>query len=137
MKNEYPIRKNLRLKDYDYSQNGAYFVTICTDSKKWLFGRYNVGAIHESPVRFTKSKYISLNKKGKICDKYIKQIPNNYSAVKVVNYIIMPNHINLLLLFDGEPIRAIRELTLELSLISKVVGRSQMDVSTEHDRQKN
>ncbi|HAQ62894.1 MAG TPA: transposase [Ruminococcaceae bacterium] len=137
MKNEYPIRKNLRLKDYDYSQNGAYFITMCTDSKKWLFGRYNVGAIHESPVRFTKDKCISLNKNGKICDKYIKQIPNNYSAVKVVNYIIMPNHIHLLLLFDGEPIRAIRESPLQRSLLSKVVGRLKMNISKEIHRQNN
>ena len=40
---ELPKRKNLRLKDYDYSQNGAYFITICTKDKAHLFGEI-VGA---------------------------------------------------------------------------------------------
>ena len=46
---ELPKRKNLRLKSYDYSSNGAYFITICTQNKQSLFGKIAVGAIHESP----------------------------------------------------------------------------------------
>ncbi len=33
-----PKRKNIRLKDYDYSQNSAYFITICTHNRECLFG---------------------------------------------------------------------------------------------------
>ena len=51
MSNELPKRKNLRLENYNYSGNGCYFITICTYNKTDLFGRYNVGAIHESPAR--------------------------------------------------------------------------------------
>ena len=42
--NELPKRKPNRLKDYDYSQNGAYFVTICTQNRENLFGAVIVGA---------------------------------------------------------------------------------------------
>jgi REP element-mobilizing transposase RayT len=42
-------RKNIRLKGYDYSQNGYYFITICTQNRLPLFGQI-VGAIHESPL---------------------------------------------------------------------------------------
>ncbi|MDO4847884.1 MAG: hypothetical protein Q3968_07130 [Clostridiaceae bacterium] len=57
--NKYPERKALRLPNYDYSQNGCYFITLLTDRKRWLFGTYNVRAIHESPLqRSTLSKII-------------------------------------------------------------------------------
>ena len=46
---ELPKRKPTRLKGYDYSQNGAYFITICTHNRRYLFSNI-VGAIHELPV---------------------------------------------------------------------------------------
>ena len=42
---ELPKRKQMRLKDYDYSQNGYYFVTICTKNRKNIFGPYGNGII--------------------------------------------------------------------------------------------
>ena len=51
--NELPKRKNLRLENYNYNGNGCYFITICTYNKTHLFGRYNVGAIRESPLQRT------------------------------------------------------------------------------------
>ncbi|MDF2546674.1 MAG: hypothetical protein K0R93_1572 [Anaerosolibacter sp.] len=47
--NNLPQRKHQRLKDYDYSQVGYYFVTICTQNRVHLFGQI-VGAIRESPL---------------------------------------------------------------------------------------
>ena len=47
---EHPVRKPTRLKDYDYSCCGVYFLTVCTQDKKCIFSRI-VGAIHESPAR--------------------------------------------------------------------------------------
>lgn len=46
----YPKRKNNRLKNWDYSSEGAYFITVCTDKHKNLFSRISVGAIRESPL---------------------------------------------------------------------------------------
>ncbi len=44
-----PVRKYIRLKEYDYTQNGVYFITICTQEKQHLF--WNVGAIMDRPPK--------------------------------------------------------------------------------------
>ena len=129
--NKYPQRKALRLPDYDYSQNGCYFITLLTDRKRWLFGTYNVRAIHESPVRFTKDKCINLNENGKICKKHIGNLSNRFPEVDVINCIIMPNHIHLLLMIHGNSIRAIRESPLQRSTLSKIIGYLKMNISKE------
>ena len=110
---EFPKRKNTRLKDYDYNQNGAYFITICTHERKNLF----VGAIHESPE-------LQLNAYGQIVDKYINQLNTRFD-VKIDKYVIMPNHVHLIIAIEQ---RAIRESPLR-STISKAVGYLKMNVS--------
>ena len=77
-----PKRKPTRLKDYNYSSEGAYFITICTHNRKNLFSDI-VGAIHESPE-------IKLNSKGFIVEKYINQL-NTRFALEIDKYVIMPN----------------------------------------------
>lgn len=47
--NQIHHRRSIRLKGYDYSQNGAYFITICAQNKECLFGRITVGANGCSP----------------------------------------------------------------------------------------
>ena len=89
-----PIRKNLRLKDYDYSSNGLYFVTICNEHRKNLLSTIVGGDDLGAP------KKIILKPYGKVVEKYILSIEKAYESVKVENYIIMPNHIHLLLLID-------------------------------------
>jgi putative transposase len=74
-------RRSIRLKDYDYSQSGAYVVTICTHDKQFLFGQIVDGNM-------------ILNELGKIIhDEWVKteQIREN---VKIDEYIIMPNHLH-------------------------------------------
>ena len=53
-----PQRKNIRLKDYDYSQNGAYFITICTENKHQLLWKSTVGATSVSPHEHSSSVFI-------------------------------------------------------------------------------
>ena len=91
--NKVPKRKNIRLQGYDYSSNGLYFVTICTENKKHLFGKYNVGAIHESPANHMKNRCIELNSYGKIAEKYIVQLNDFYD-----NILFMKKALFLLLL---------------------------------------
>ena len=113
-----PKRKPTRLKQFDYSQNGYYFITICTHNRKNLFCNI-VGAIHESPE-------IKLNLNGKIVDKYINKLKIRF-GLDIDKYVIMPNHIHLIIVI-GE--RAIRESPLQKrSLISKAVGFLKMNVS--------
>ncbi len=90
-----PARKNIRLKDYDYSQNGAYFITICSKDKKHFFWDNCVGAPIGRPN-------LKLSEYGLIVESAIKNIPVHYPSVSVDNYVIMPNHIHLLLSFRGD-----------------------------------
>lgn len=87
---ELPVRKQNRLTDYDYSMPNAYFITICTQGRKNLFWS-NVWAISD------RLQDVPLSEYGKIVDFYIKDISNHYPAISVDSYVIMPNHIHILL----------------------------------------
>ncbi|MBQ6847507.1 MAG: transposase [Clostridia bacterium] len=86
-------RKSTRLKNYDYSQNGYYFLTICTHNRKRILCDIVGGGAFDAPK-------IILSKYGEIVDKYILST-NNIPNITVDKYIIMPNHIHLLLLFEN------------------------------------
>ena len=92
-----PKRKHPRLKGYDYSQNGCYFVTVCVKDKKHLLGKVSVG--RDAPI----PPQVLLSETGRVVDKYIRNIDCVYENVTVENYVIMPNHVHLLILFYEEP----------------------------------
>ena len=117
---EYKNRKLLRLQEYDYNTQGAYFITICTHNRQKTLSQI-VGAIHESPTS-------TLTTCGKIVDAVIKNIPQHI-GVTVDRYVIMPNHVHLMLLIEDEP-RAIHESPLQRrSAISNAVGYLKMNAS--------
>jgi len=123
MHNKHQQRKNLRLKNYDYSQPGYYFVTICTHNKVNLFGKI-VGAIQESP----KLPQMKLNKYGIIVQSIIENLPKRFSNIKIDNYVIMPNHIHMIIVILET--RAIPESPLQKrSLLSQIVGYLKMNTS--------
>ena len=94
---EYPKRKHPRLKNYDYSQNGCYFVTVCTKGKKHLLGHINVGRDAHIPPS------TELSETGIAAEKYIQNINRVYANVSVEKYVIMPNHIHfLILIYDSD-----------------------------------
>lgn len=84
---EFPKRKDPRLKGFDYGKTGAYFLTICTQNRKNIL----------STIVGEGSPLPRLSPYGKIVDKWIQKIPNKYSEVSVDCYVIMPNHIHILL----------------------------------------
>ncbi len=88
-----PSRKPNRLKNYDYSSNGMYFITICTRNKEHIFGNIVEATIGRPPE-------IQLSQYGEITKYAVENINKHYSAVSVEKYVIMPNHIHLLLLID-------------------------------------
>jgi len=89
-----PARKNIRLRGYDYSQNGAYYVTICVkDGHEILWEQKHVGAATCRP---------SLSHIGKIVDVAIQNIHQIYTCVIVDKYVIMPNHIHMILLMQND-----------------------------------
>jgi len=90
-----PKRKPNRLREYDYSTPGAYFITFCTKDRKNLFWE-NVGASIARP------QDVQLSSCGKLADHAIQQIPIRYPSISVDQYVIMPNHIHLLLQINAE-----------------------------------
>lgn len=77
-------RRSIRLKDYDYSSENLYFITICSNQRECLFG---------SIV----DNNIILNDCGKIIKKWYFEIENKYSNIICLDYVIMPNHIHFII----------------------------------------
>ena len=96
IKMDLPKRKQTRLQNYDYSESGAYFITVCTEERKSILSNINVGANSVRP------QDISLTKYGEIVKSAIESIPEYYPAVSVDKYVIMPNHVHLLLQIHSE-----------------------------------
>ena len=90
-----PTRKEIRLKNYNYSSSGGYFLTICTSERRNYFWE-NVGATIGRPQDVTLSPY------GKIVDEAINNISSIYPALEVDCYVIMPDHIHLLLIIRAD-----------------------------------
>ena len=90
---EQPRRKKNRLLNYDYSQNGAYFITICTENRKCLLSTI-VGAIIDRPA------YPRSTEAGEKVEEAIRGIQVHYQNVCLEKYVIMPNHIRLLVMID-------------------------------------
>jgi REP element-mobilizing transposase RayT len=80
-----PYRRNLRLPEFDYSQPGAYFVTIVTQDRRMVFGH----VVNGEKV---------LNEVGEMVKEIIDQIPEHYLGINVEVSVIMPNHVHLLFL---------------------------------------
>ena len=87
-------RKPNRLKEYDYSANGYYFITICTAEKQKLLCNI-VGA---NCVRPPEIKYTEI---GKIVKENMTVLDTVYSCIKIDKYVIMPNHIHLILIINN------------------------------------
>ena len=84
----FPQRKPNRIPNFDYSCNGAYFVTICTHEKKnTLCSIVGDGFPVPKPS-------------GTIAASLIAQIPMHFPQVRVDHSVVMPNHIHLLLFID-------------------------------------
>lgn len=87
-------RKSIRLKEYDYSQEGMYFITICTKNRIKLLGKIdNVGANCVRPK-------IELSYIGNMIKREIDKIKLIYQNVNIDEYIIMPNHIHMIIQID-------------------------------------
>lgn len=83
-------RKPNRLKDFDYSTNSAYFITICTNDRKPVLSDIDVGAdcVRLFPI-------------GKTVQNEIQKMALLYDNVYICNYVIMPNHIHIIFQIDN------------------------------------
>ena len=114
-----PKRKRLRLQGYDYSSEGCYFLTICTEHRRNLLSTVVGGDDLGAP------KEIKLKPYGKIVEKYILSMEKAYDTIKIENYIIMPNHIHLLILIDtyGLPRSSAPTIPNAVTAFKKFVNR--------------
>ncbi len=103
-------RKSIRLKGYDYSREGFYFITICCHDRECLFGEI----IENNDLKNPKQQMI-LNDAGKIANDCWLQIPEHFPNVILHEHIIMPNHIHGIIELNG-------------SLDTAVVGVQNVDV---------
>ena len=76
-------RKRIRLLNYDYCSQAWYFITICTHNREHDFGEINKGKMNLSPI-------------GKQANIYIKEIPKHFPNSEIGEFVIMPNHIHIL-----------------------------------------
>lgn len=81
-------RKQIRLEGYDYSQNGCYFVTICTQDKAMCF---------DLPASVGAAPCGRPNVASQLAERWLLKLEEKYPAVTVDKYVVMPNHIHALL----------------------------------------
>ena len=77
-------RKSIRLPEYDYSAEGFYFITICTQEKRCVFGKIV-------------DKEMKLNEAGEMIKRWYNKIPEKFHDIQYLEYIITPNHFHCIL----------------------------------------
>ncbi len=83
-----PNRRSIRLQKYDYTHTGAYFVTICTQNQKRLFGDVS-------------DKHMTLNNAGRMVQMIWNELPEKYHGVETDAFQIMPNHVHGVVVLVG------------------------------------
>lgn len=86
-------RKNIRLNGYDYSQTGRYFITICSKNRVNLFGDIIGGDMRISEY-------------GEIVQNELVNIPSYYKNIGVDVFVVMPNHVHMIVAIVGAPLAA-------------------------------
>jgi putative transposase len=103
-------RKSIRLANYDYSQAGAYFITICTQNRECLFGEI-VG------------DEMQLNDAGRIIQLIWNEIPIHYPQVELDEFVIMPNHVHGIINIRSSALGAASSAPTESPTVGKIMRR--------------
>ena len=108
-----PKRKSPRIPGYDYSTCNYYFITICTHHHRCIFGQPEM-----------------LNHWGTIVQEHILEIADHYDGVRVDKYIVMPNHIHLILVLENEKNPDCNQIIAQYkSGVSREIHRIEPDVT--------
>ncbi len=93
---DFPQRKRTRLQNYDYSSPGAYFITVCTKNRDCCLSEISVGdGVLDVPQT-------QLTKWGKLAETRILEINEVYTHIRIDKYVIMPNHIHMLVFLSEQ-----------------------------------
>lgn len=117
-KNKYRI-SSARLKNWDYSANGAYFITICTQNREHFFGEVVEGQFITSEL-------------GRLAGKYWLEIPSHFPFVELGNFVVMPNHTHGILIINKNNIE-----TLHCNVSITNTGITNTRITKTTDIQKN
>ena len=113
MKDHLPRRKRIRLKYYDYSTCGMYFITICIKNRLDLLGKIQ------------DKLNIVLSAEGIIVEKELQKIEVLLTNVTIDEYIIMPNHIHMILIINENKNISISRIIKQYKMcVSKKIGYS-------------
>jgi len=102
-------RRSIRLRGYDYTQPGAYFVTIVTRNRECLFGDVVDGNV-------------ALNEYGHVVHACWKAIPDHFPNVTLDAFVVMPNHVHGIIVIDF-PVRAMHATAIVGAMHASVGAR--------------
>ena len=124
MDKELPKRKPTRLDYFDYNSSGAYFLTICTENRRKILSRIVGGDVLDAPQNDVSylPKRIELSYYGKIADKYINQLNDYYENIKVDRYVIMSNHVHIILFVSTDGASRTSPPTKQHSIVSRFIS---------------
>jgi len=114
-------RRSIRLKGYDYSQAGLYFITICCQNRACLFGKVT-------------NSEMQLNDAGKMVENEWLKLPERFKNIQLHEYVVMPNHFHAILEIvgatlvvapDDNPILTEMGLPQEIGRLPQEIGRPQ------------
>ena len=115
-------RRSIRLQGYDYSQTGAYFVTICTQSQACLFGEI-VG------------NEMRLNAAGQMVCRWYQELEKKFANIKCDAFVCMPNHVHFIVVNAGTNVGADLRVCPDLRVRPKSVqqqnGQTHRSAPTE------
>ena len=109
-KNKYQI-ESTRLREWDYSADGYYFVTICTENKECFFGD-------------VKNEEMKLNEIGKVAHKYWSEIPNHFPFVALDEFVVMPNHVHGIIIINKANVETLHATSLPRQRQQKYRGQN-------------
>lgn len=104
-------RRSIRLQSYDYSWAGAYYVTIVTWRREILFGKIVNGEM-------------ILNKAGKIVLSELLDLPKRLRYIELGAFIIMPNHVHVIIFIRGETLNALPNQFIRNALLNDDAAES-------------
>lgn len=103
--NKYRI-PSARLQSWDYSNNGSYFITICTKNRNHYFEEIVCGEMQLSEI-------------GKLAYEFWMEIPNHFPSVELGNFLIMPNHMNGILIINSKTKTTISTMMVHINQLSQ------------------
>ncbi len=100
-------RRSIRLKEYDYSLTGTYFVTVCVHDKKCLLGTVSDNGVVLSPI-------------GEFVNRYLNQIQDRFDSAELDEFVIMPNHIHAIIVINNDNVDTMDGCTATVGAIHKL-----------------